>query len=187
MNEKYKLEVNRLHNTCQSFENLPKVTERVSKNFKHDSDNHKEVKIVIVSLSELVNQETLFEKENNELTENSTEFFDMKYAASIIERFQSENSGGDVLQDRKTFTHMEKFSGNCRDWPQFRRGFEKQVENVIKDEGNVSYALRNALPDNMKSLVRNMSDDIKESWRRLNERYGDEGKIVESVLNNIKH
>ena len=193
MKEKYKVEVNRLHNICQSFENLPKVTERVLKNVKYDFDNqYKEVKMVIDSLSELVNQETIFEKENKELTEISTKFFDMMYAASSSEPFQSENGGGDVLQDRKSFTHMEKlkfpkFSGNCRDWPQFRKDFEKQVENVIKDEATVSHALRNALPENIKSLVRNMSDDLKEMWRRLEERYGDEGKIVEIVLNDIKH
>ena len=80
-----------------------------------------------------------------------------------------------------------KFNGNCRDWPQFRKDFEKQVENVIKDEATVSYALRNALPENIKSLVRNLSDDLKAMWRRLEERYGDEGKIVEIVLNDIKH
>ena len=80
-----------------------------------------------------------------------------------------------------------KFSGNCRDWPQFKKDFEKQVSSVIVDESTVSYALRNALPDNAKSLVRNMSDNIKEMWTRLDERYGDEGKIVEIVLNGIKH
>ena len=79
----------------------------------------------------------------------------MMYAASSSESFQSENGGADVLQDRKPFTHMEKlkfpkFSGKCRDWPQFRKDFEKQVENVMKDEATVSYALRNGLPDNKK-------------------------------------
>ena len=152
------MKLNRLRNICQSFENLPKVTERVLKNVKYDFDNqYKEVKMVIDSLSELVNQETTFEKENNELTEISTKFFDMMYAASSSELFQSENGGGDVLQNRKSFTHMEKlkfpkFSGNCRDWPQFRKDFEKQVENVIKDEATVSYALRNALPENKKKF-----------------------------------
>ena len=32
-----------------------------------------------------------------------------------------------------------------------------------------------------------MSDDLKELWRRLGERYGDEREIVEIVLNYIKH
>ena len=46
--EKYKVEVNLLHNICQSFENLPKVTERVLKNVQYDFDNqYKEVKMVI--------------------------------------------------------------------------------------------------------------------------------------------
>ena len=46
---------------------------------------------------------------------------------------------------------------------------------------------RNALPDNIKSLVSNMTDDLKEMWQRLEEQYGIEGKIVEIVLNDIKH
>ena len=80
-----------------------------------------------------------------------------------------------------------KFSSNCRDWPQFKKDFEKQVSSVIVVEPTVSYALRNALPDNAKSLVRDMSDNIKEMWRQLDERYGDEGKIAEIILNDIKH
>ena len=81
---------------------------------------------------------------------------------------------------------FHKFSGNCRDWPQFKKDFEKQVSSIIVDESTVSYALRNALPDIAKSLVRNMSDSIREKWTRLKERYGDEGMIVEIVLNGIK-
>ena len=193
LKENYKVEVNRLNNICQSLEKLPKVTERVFKNVKYDFDNqYNEVKKIIDALSQLENQDKSFELEQAELTEISTKFFDVMYAASNSVVSQPENGGGDVSEDKKFATHMEKmkfpkFSGNCRDWPQFRKDFEKQVENVMKDEATVSYALRNALRDHIKSLVRNMSDDLKEMWRRLEERYGDEGKIVEIVLNDIKH
>ena len=51
MKEKYKVEVNRLQKTGQSFENLPKVTERGLKNVKYDFENqYKEVKMVIDSV-----------------------------------------------------------------------------------------------------------------------------------------
>ena len=94
----------------------------------------------------------------------------MMYAVSSSGLFQSENGGGDVLRDRKHFTDMEKlkFRRNCRE------DFEKHVENVIKDEATVSYAPRNASPDNIL-------------WRCLEERNGDEDKIVEIVLKDIKH
>ena len=72
-----------------------------------------------------------------------------------------------------------KLSGICRDWRQFKKDFEKQVSNVITDDSTVSYALRNAMPDHIKSVVYNISDDIKEMWQRLDERFGDAGKIVE--------
>ena len=58
---------------------------------------------------------------------------------------------------------------------------------TVVDESTVSYALRNALPDNAKSLVRIMGDKIKEMYARLDERHGDEDKIVEIVLNGIEH
>ena len=51
----------------------------------------------------------------------------------------------------------------------------------------MSYALRNALLGSAKSLVRNMSDQLDESRTRLDERYGDDGKVVEIVLDDIKH
>ena len=47
----------------------------------------------------------------------------------------------------------------------------------------VSYAL----PDRAESLVRNTSDKIDEMWTRLDERYGNDGNIVEIVLKDIKH
>ena len=43
------------------------------------------------------------------------------------------------------------------------------------------------MPDNAKSSVRCMSDQLDETWTRLDERYGDDGKVVEIVLNDIKH
>ena len=71
---------------------------------------------------------------------------------------------------KKNFT---KFSGNCSHWPQFKKDLEKQVSNTITADATYSYALRNALPDHIRSLVSNMSDDIKEL---LDERFGDAGE-----------
>ena len=79
-----------------------------------------------------------------------------------------------------------RISGNCRDWPQFKKDFEVQVSSVIVDESNVSYALRNALRDNTKRLVRNLSKINREMWTRIHETYGDENKIVAYVLNDNK-
>ena len=41
--------------------------------------------------------------------------------------------------------------------------------------------------DNIKSLMLILSDDLKVMWRRLEVRFGDEGKSVEIMLNDINY
>ena len=54
------------------------------------------------------------------------------------------------------------------------------IENSIE-----CYTLRNALPEDAKVWVRNM-DNFVEMWKRLDEKYGDEGKMVEIFLAGVK-
>ena len=159
---------------------------------RYDFENQfKEVRSIEDSIGTQTEETDSFESEHLEMTELSNKFYKLVYEASNTKEMHAVDRGKDITDSKKLLTHMEqmkfpKFSGNCRDWPQFKKDFEKQVSNVITDDSTVSYALRNALPDHIKSLVRNMSDDIKEMWQRLDERFGDAGKIVEIVLNDIK-
>ena len=47
--------------------------------------------------------------------------------------------------------------------------------------------MKNAQRDHNEGLMGNMSDDFDEIWRRFGEGYLDKGKIVEIVLNDMKH
>ena len=192
LEDNYKFEMKRLKNIFQSFECLETVSERTLKNVRYDFENQfKEVRSIINSIRTQTEETGSFESEHLEMTELSNKFYKLVYEASNTKVMHAVDGGGDITDSKKLLTHMEKmkfpkFSGNCRDWPQFKKDFEKQVSNVITDDSTVSYALRNALPDHIKSLVRNLSDDIKEMWQRLDERFSDAGKIVEIVLNDIK-
>ena len=80
-----------------------------------------------------------------------------------------------MSDSRKVLTHMEemkflKFSGNYREWPNFKDDFGKQVSNEKSDDWTVSYNLRNAVPDHIESLVRNASDHMKEIWQLFDEK-----------------
>ena len=56
----------------------------------------------------------------------------------------------------------------------------------ITEDTTKCYTLRNALPEDAKVWVRNM-DNFVEMWKRLDEKYGDEGKMVDIILADVKN
>ena len=150
LEDNYRLELNRLKNICQSFESLETVSERTLKNVRYDFENQfKELRSIVDSIRSETEATDLLDSERIEMTELSNKFYKLVYEASNMSVTPNIDGGGDNSDSRKLLTHMEKmkfpkFSGNCRDWPQFKKDFEKQVCSVITNDSTVSYALGNA-------------------------------------------
>ena len=76
-----------------------------------------------------------------------------------------------------------KFSGELREFPTFVKDYTKYMEPTY---GEDSYALRSCLAGKALDVVIGVDDDYGEMWRRLNTVFCDSGKIVDSILSEIK-
>ena len=92
---------------------------------------------------------------------------------------------------RQNFTRrMEKakmpfFNGTIRGYPQFKQDFQKQVMPTL-DKNSACYILRSCLEREPAETVKGVDDDIKEMWKRFDEKYGDPAKLTDAIINTIQ-
>ena len=66
---------------------------------------------------------------------------------------------------------MPLFTGEIRDYPRFKMDFEKQVMPTINIE-SAPYILLSCLSKGPADVVKSIDDNIKDMWKRLDEKYG---------------
>ena len=86
--------------------------------------------------------------------------------------------------------HLEKikrphFEGDIREYPQFKRDFQTQVMPGLT-KLTAPYTLRTCLDKEALAQVKSVDDDIEEMWARLDEKFGDPGKVTDVMINDIK-
>ena len=80
---------------------------------------------------------------------------------------------------------LPKFDGEIREYPQFKRDFQRHVEPTL-DKGDVSYVLRSCLGKEPYETVKSVDDDINEMWKRLDDKYGDPAKVADVIIDSIR-
>ena len=81
---------------------------------------------------------------------------------------------------------MPSFNGTIREYPQFKQDFQKQVMPTV-DKDSACYILRSCLEKEPAETVKGVLDDnIKEMWKRLDEKYGDPAKLTDAIINTIQ-
>ena len=80
---------------------------------------------------------------------------------------------------------MPFFNGTIREYPQFKQDFQKQVMPTL-DKDSACYILRSCLEKEPAETVKGVDDDIKEMWKRLDEKYGDPAKLTDAIINTIQ-
>ena len=81
---------------------------------------------------------------------------------------------------------MPVFSGQIREYPSFKVDFERQVMPSVKSNEAAAYVLKSCLKGEPLEIVKNVDDDIKQMWRRLDERYGRSSKLTDAIMYDIK-
>ncbi|XP_068212576.1 uncharacterized protein [Palaemon carinicauda] len=76
-----------------------------------------------------------------------------------------------------------QFSGDIRDFPNFRDDYKKLM---VHSFGKEPYALRSCLSGEALNTVRGIENDYDEMLSRLDLRYGDNRKLVDAVLSDLK-
>ena len=54
------------------------------------------------------------------------------------------------------------------------------------DKDSACYILRSCLEKEPAEAVKGMDDDIREMWKRLDEKYGDPAKLTDTIINTIQ-
>lgn len=93
-----------------------------------------------------------------------------------------DNKSGNKKVKLKPFD-PPRFTGNVRDWPTFKKTFDKLV---VPQYGTEPYALLQCLESEAKELVRGVEDDFSAMMSRLEEEYSHTGRILESILGDIR-
>ena len=77
------------------------------------------------------------------------------------------------------------FDGNIRNYARFRNDFKELVLPSIPSQ-KAAYALRKCLPSSIQLVLGSCEDDINVMFERLDKRYADPGKIVDTIISEIK-
>ena len=96
---------------------------------------------------------------------------------------KSKGSGSMRLERMK----LPVFSGNIRDFPRFRSDFERYIMPELESDEKATYVLKSCLTGPPFYDVCNFDGDIKEMWKHLNEKYGQQSKLADIVLLDIKN
>ena len=81
---------------------------------------------------------------------------------------------------------MPRFSGNIREYPRFKTDFTRYVMPSVKDSDSAAYILKSCLSGSPLDAVKNVDDDVKNMWKRLDEKYGRTSKLTDAILLDIK-
>lgn len=80
---------------------------------------------------------------------------------------------------------FDSFKGDLRKYPRFKEQFLKHVKPLYKPDEE-AFALRSYLSDEIKEEVDGLGEDIDQIWKRLDKKYGDESKLVDAIMSEIK-
>ena len=79
---------------------------------------------------------------------------------------------------------LPSFNGNIRDYPKFRSDFNNYVLPRLHEK-DVPYVLKNCLVGKAHELIKNVEEDAKVIWQRIEDKYGRPSKIVDEVIFDI--
>ena len=80
---------------------------------------------------------------------------------------------------------FSKFTGDIRKYPQFKAEFIKHIKPLCSSDQEV-IVLKSYLSDEVRDIVDNVGDDSREVWVRMDQKYGNTGKLVDKILCDVK-
>ena len=79
-----------------------------------------------------------------------------------------------------------QFEGNIRQYPQFKEEFIKHVSPLYREE-QLAFVLKSYLVERVREEAEACGEDYAAIWKRLDQRFGDRGKIVNEILDEVTH
>ena len=132
--------------------------------------------------SELSKRNQSIEKEQRQIKEEH----ELKIAKEMNESRKSEKSEaktGSIQLERMKFS---KFEGDIRKYPKFKEEFHLHIQPICSSS-QLPFILKSYLSDSIKDEVDNVGNDYEAIWARLDTKYGDKGRLVDTVMADIKN
>jgi len=102
---------------------------------------------------------------------------------TVSENMSRTASGKGVVKiERMKF---QVFDGDIKKYPEFKEEFVKHVQPQC-DDRDQAFMLKSYLSESVRSEVSHVSDDYKKMWDRLDQKYGNTGKLVDAILADVK-
>ena len=79
-----------------------------------------------------------------------------------------------------------KFDGDIRKYPEFRYEFINFIEPQVEDY-LLAFVLKKHLSDAVQGEVSNVMGDYNQMWRRLDRKYGNTGRLIDTILFEVKN
>ena len=78
------------------------------------------------------------------------------------------------------------FTGDIRKYPEFKEEFKQHIQSQCPKE-QLAFVLKGYLTDEVREEVANVGDDYRKMWERLDQKYGNLGKLIDAILFQIKN
>ena len=88
---------------------------------------------------------------------------------------------GAVKVERMKFP---QFEGDIRRYPQFKEEFIKHIGPICQKD-QLAFVLKNHLSPIVREEVESCGEDYTEIWKRLDQRFGDEGRLINSIMDEV--
>ena len=120
---------------------------------------------------------------------NEARIFISKYERKIDSSDSSRTVNTLEATDKRAI-HLEKlkfqvFDGQIRRYPKFKEEFMKHIKPQYQRDKE-AFALRAYLSEEVREEISYLGDDIEQIWRRLDSKYGREGKLIDLIMNEVK-
>ena len=154
-----------------------------------------QIETVIRNQNEIIQTFEEFKKYNSELCELTTDGKAMKITAlksseilrlnQLVDRYIIDLQSNQQIQMQIEKMPPLKLNGDIRTDPRFRKDFEELVLPQVPP-AQASFTLRQCLTPEVESHLSLCEDDINVMLARLVERYGDVGRLVKTVVSEIR-
>ena len=126
------------------------------------------------------------DRAKEELISKAKEELDKQFSKQSILRGTSESTyvkSNGIQLERMTF---DKFSGNIRSYPKFKEEFNTHIRPLCSVP-QLPFVLKSYLKDEVKEEVDDVKGHYEEIRKRLDEKFGDKGRLIDTIMADIKY
>ena len=115
---------------------------------------------------------------------------DTKLPPKTVADMKEQSTSNIETKSKETIIRMERlrfptFEGDIKKYPQFREEFMKQIEPQCS-KSQLAFVLKSYLSGPVQEEISNVSDNYTKIWDRLDQKYGNISKLVDSILYDVK-